>query len=94
MVLTGINPGPNIHAHHVFPQKYRDVFKQIGIEIDRPQYMVWWEGTPHLRASKLYEDLWWDFIYRNPKRLPTKHEVLNFGREQMLEKGIKVNYDQ
>ncbi len=35
---SGINPGLEYQAHHVFPQALRERFKKIGINVDDPKY--------------------------------------------------------
>ncbi len=49
-VSTGMDPGPDFQAHHVFPQKFKRLFNRLGIEIHNPLFGEWWgtgPGTGH-----------------------------------------------
>jgi len=89
-VLTGENPPPSIHAHHVFTQKRRDEFLRYGINVDDPRYLTWWEGSSHVRARQTYENEWKRFFMKNNN--PTSDQILEHGKLLMQEYGIKVNY--
>ena len=89
--FTGISPpGDKVHAHHVFPQKFRDDFALKGINIDDPRYLTWWEKTSHLKASRGYNEEWKLFFRKNSEA--TKVDILNEGKRQMSEYGMKTNY--
>lgn len=87
--FTNQSPSRNIDAHHIFPQKFRKEFAETGINIDDPKYLTWWEKVPHRRASRQYQDFWYDFLYY---RNPTKEQILDKGREFTIEKGLDVYY--
>jgi len=41
--LWDLNPPPaGYDAHHVFPQKLRSRFRQLGVDIDDPAFGAWW----------------------------------------------------
>lgn len=88
--LTRISPPGNIHAHHVFPQRFKEFFLEKGVNIHDPKLMTWWEGNAHLKASKNYNTKWKTFIYENPEA--TKAQILQEGKQQMSQHGIKTNY--
>jgi hypothetical protein len=85
--LTGRMP-KGAHAHHVFPQKLIDKFKEAGINIHDPKFGAWWDQSIHLRNAVRYQKLWQEFLERNR----TLEEILRFGRELGDEFGFQVNY--
>jgi len=90
MELTGISSPRNIHAHHVFPQKYKEFFLDKGINIHDPRHMTWWDGSTHLPNAKGYNDAWFEFIRKNPDTTPA--QILEKGKQLMNKHGIEVNY--
>lgn len=89
-VLTEIDPPGNIHAHHIFPQKYESRFMtKYGINVHDPKYLTWWEGKSHLSNRAQYDKIWYDFIFNQS---PTKEQVIQKGRSLMSDYGIKTNY--
>jgi RHS repeat-associated protein len=68
---TGINPGRNIHAHHVFPMEYAPQFQQAGINPN--SYGAWW-GTGHLSNASSYNQAWGNFFRNSPNA--TKSDIL------------------
>ena len=88
--LTEIAPSRDVHAHHIFPQKYKQTFLDKGINIHDPKHMTWWEGNSHLPNAKGYNDAWLEFISKNPEVTPDK--ILDKGRQLMKKHGIEVNY--
>lgn len=85
--LTGQNPTSS-HAHHVFPQKYADIFASKGINVHNPQYGSWWQSTSHLQNAYNYNAAWGNFLQTNPTQL----QILNFGRSLMNSYGIPVGF--
>jgi len=78
--LTGISPpGDKVHAHHVFPQRFKDQFAARGINIHEPQYLTWWEKNSHLKASKSYNEEWNTFFYANKEA--TLDQILDVGKK-------------
>ena len=59
--LTGQN-GTDRDAHHVFPVKFEDLFRALGIDIHNPQNGAWWESHAHHQNSYGY-NLWWDAFF-------------------------------
>ncbi len=88
--FTEMNPSRNVHAHHVFPQKFEKIFLKKGINIHDPKNMTWWEASPHLRAAKSYNAEWYDFFEVNNQA--TKTQILRHGERLMIEHGIKTYY--
>lgn len=80
----------SIHAHHVFPQAFKEYFIEKGINIHDPKVMTWWEESTHLPQAKSYNDAWLDFIKKNPGA--TKEQVLENGKKIMKNFGKEVNY--
>jgi hypothetical protein len=88
--LTGISPPPNIHAHHVFPQEFEQFFFDRGVNIHHPKHMTWWESNTHLPNAKGYNDVWFEFMKKNPDA--TSVQILEKGKQLMNKHGIEVNY--
>jgi len=86
--FTGISPpGDKVHAHHVFPQKFRDDFALKGINIDDPRYLTWWEKTSHLKTSRDYNKRWEVALARTKNA--TQYQILDIGKEIISEYGMK-----
>ena len=86
---TDISPGAKAEAHHVFPQKFRNEFKQAGVNIDDPKYGTWWSKPEHGKNAYKYNKQW----ERHAKDIPymKKEEILEYGREFMEPYGIPLN---
>jgi hypothetical protein len=84
---TGKVPA-NSQAHHVFPQKYRDIFLNKGINVNDPRFGVWWNSTDHLNNAYKYNMEWGKFLRTNP----TTMQIFDKGRSMMLDHGIHVLY--
>lgn len=68
-------------AHHTLPQKYKDDFARVGLNVHNPKYLRWWcstagVSTNHAKHSKRYNDLWASFFKKNKK--PSKEKILAF----------------
>ena len=50
--------GQGYQAHHIFPRKFSDQFRSIGIDNELPKYGAWWETSAHQHNSYKY-NLWW-----------------------------------
>ena len=59
--LTG-KSGDGSDAHHVFPVKFEELFRALGIFIHDPLYGAWWESSAHHHSSHEY-NLWWDAFF-------------------------------
>lgn len=86
--LTGIDPGREYEAHHVFPQKYEGQFEALDINIHDPHNLTWTERQGHRLWSHDYNREWEAFMATNP----TRQEVLNFGRQLGRDYGFFINY--
>lgn len=53
-------------AHHIFPQKFRSYFDNVGINIDTPQHITFIDSRIHHAGNYAYNALWSDFIRNNP----------------------------
>ncbi len=89
-VLTGLNPGRSIHAHHVFPQTYEKYFLRAGMNIHDPKYLSWWRASPHLENAKNYNFDWAIFKQAYPNA--PADQILKEGRRLMSEHGITINF--
>jgi len=89
-IFTDTYPPKSIDAHHVFAQQFEGKFLQNGINIHEPQYLTWWEASPHRASAKQYNQDWIRFIRDNPNA--TQAEILKKGREVMARYGIETNY--
>jgi hypothetical protein len=85
--LTGVKPEGS-QAHHIFPQKFRDLFNRSGINVDDPHYGAWWEQPIHGQASYQYNLDWQNLFRSNPSR----DQILQFGREQARKYGFQVHF--
>ena len=58
------DPGTDYDAHHIFPQKYKKLFKLMGIDIDDADFGIWLEKHQHRSNSNSYNKLWGEFFSR------------------------------
>ncbi|KGE17426.1 DUF2380 domain-containing protein [Paenibacillus wynnii] len=88
--------GTLFNAHHIFPQEIFDklglgtALKNAGISIHDPRLMVWWERSDHLSNAHNYNEIWTDFLNKNPKA--TVDEIINKGKEMIQEYGFEVRF--
>ena len=71
------NLGLGYEAHHTLPQKFRDLFEKLGINIDEPGNVVWRNKEMHRKYSNAITEEWTNFI-DNLKALPSKEEIYKF----------------
>ena len=45
-------------AHHLFPQKYKNKFKKMGIDIDDASNGIWMNASKHRKGAYAYNKLW------------------------------------
>lgn len=80
VVRTGKNPGNKCQAHHTIPQKLRAKAATAGVNIDDPQYLLWWvstAGVPNNHSSKSKDyNRDWDAFYKKHANKPTKAQIL------------------
>ena len=68
--------GKGYEAHHTLPQKYRNRFEKLGINIDDPEHVVWRKSEGH-RAKSAEHTKAWDEFFANPaNKNCTKEQVL------------------
>jgi len=94
LLLSGDTPQHiPLHDHHIFPQQFRQYFKQRGIDID--QYTVTMDAPTHLEGVHgagidgmpgQWNKAWTDFIARNPNA--TRQQIFDFAGELMKRYGI------
>ncbi|MBO5088229.1 MAG: hypothetical protein J6C01_06100, partial [Lachnospiraceae bacterium] len=56
------DPGTDYDAHHIFPQKFREYFEIIGIDVDDPDYGIWLDVHEHRSSAKSYNKKWEEFF--------------------------------
>lgn len=79
-----------LEAHHVFPQEFKDLFEEAGIEtIHDPRYLVWVDES-HKAWTYDYSRAWESFLRGHPDA--TVEEVLEEGQKLASEFGYKVLY--
>ena len=71
------NLGLGYEAHHTLPQKFRDFFEKLGINIDDPENVVWRNKEMHRKYSNAITEEWTNFI-KNLKAPPSKEEIYKF----------------
>ena len=89
MKATG-KKGIGYEAHHTLPQKYREKFEKLGINIDAPGNVVWREAKNHRKKSNALTNDWGKFFYQN--KTPSKKQIYQF-RDQMEKKYFGNKYD-
>lgn len=79
---TEIDPRKLEQAHHIFPQKFEQIFSAKGLNIHDPQFGAWWETTSRLKNTSGYNAAWegWEGFLRNNSSLS---EIMSYGREVM-----------
>ena len=73
--------GKGYEAHHSLPQKHREVFENMGINIDEPGNVVWRETKGHRGKSNKITQEWNTFMQKHDNN-PTKEDVYKF-RDQI-----------
>ena len=79
--------GKGYEAHHTLPQKYRNDFEKLGINIDEPGNVVWRKSEGH-RAKNAEHGKAWDEFFKNSPT-PTKEQVLQ--QRDIIEKQVWSN---
>lgn len=54
--------GKGYEAHHTLPQKYRNRFEKLGINIDNPEHVVWRKSEGHRAKSAEHTKAWDEFF--------------------------------
>ena len=55
----GVDPGKDVHAHHIFVEKFSEDFAKKGINIHHPRNMAWWSvADGHLQKAYAYNKAW------------------------------------
>jgi len=88
--LTGGKPSANAQAHHVFPQKFKSKFDDMGLNINDPRYGTWWDTPNHQKYAKEYNKAWEEFFENSS--IINKESILEYGKEVMCSFGRRVNY--
>ena len=58
MDKTGVNPGPSVEAHHIFPQQFKHEFQKNDINIHEPSHLMWMERDGHRKDAADYNRSW------------------------------------
>ena len=66
-------------ARHTLPQKHRNDFEKLGINIDEPGNVVWRKSEGHRAKSAEHTNAWDEFFDKNPQ--PTKEQVMKYRNE-------------
>lgn len=77
--VTG-KSGKGYEAHHTLPQKHREKFEKLGINIDEPGNVVWRKSEGHRAKSSEHTKAWDDFFesrqnYSKEDVLKTRDEI-------------------
>ncbi|MBL7750946.1 MAG: DUF2380 domain-containing protein [Chitinophagaceae bacterium] len=88
--LTGVDPGSKVEAHHIFPKadEFKNFFDRVGIDVNDPIHMQWWDRAGHNPNAQKYNAEWRAFMRLNPNA--DKNAVLQFGRDIMSKYGLNV----
>ena len=86
--LTGEVP-EGAQAHHVFPQRFADRFRQLGVDVNDPHYGAWWEASDHLRNAAQYNARWVEFFAR-PN--PSLEQAIQFAQELAGQYGLTLGF--
>ena len=86
--LTG-ESGDGMQAHHVFPQRFVNDFKDIGIEIHNPINGTWVDAS-HQNWSAAYNQAWANFFSANTN--PTYSQAIAYARVLAREYGFTLNF--
>lgn len=70
-------------AHHIYPQKFRDEFRQVGIDIDAPENITFLNPNIHRSGSRAYNNLWQDFFAKND---PVTRELVESAGKIFMER--------
>ena len=69
------------------PQKYRNDFEKLGINIDEPGNVVWRKSEGHRAKNAEHGKAWDEFFENSPT--PTKEQVLQ--QRDIIEKQVWSN---
>lgn len=58
MVKAYGDPGSDFDAHHNYPQKFREQFESVGIDIDAAENGTWVQKNEHRSSAKRYNAIW------------------------------------
>ena len=88
-VLTGLNPGEGLQAHHVFPQKFGAALSKAGINIHDPHFGSWVKAGDHAGWSARYNMEWANFLRPGGR---SADDILDYGRGMARRYGFGLNY--
>ena len=78
---TGVNPGPSVEAHHIFPQELNNRFLKSDINIHEPDHLAWLERDGHRESAAAYNKSWREFFRGNFQ--PTREQIFAEGKSLM-----------
>ena len=89
-IYTGFS-GIGYEAHHVFPVKFVENFKTIGIDIHNPLFGAWVNPTAHHSWSYAYNKAWFEFFF-NGATQPTFEGAIQLAKELAQLYGYSLNF--
>ena len=87
-IYTGFS-GVGYEAHHVFPVKFIENFKAIGINIHNPLFGAWVNPTAHHSWSYAYNEAWFNFFF-NSTSAPTFEGAIQLAIELAKQYGYSL----
>ena len=85
--LTGRMP-ENAQAHHIFPQRFEEQFRELGIDIHDPRFGTWWRRSEHARKALEYNEKWERFFSTKP----SFEQIIQFGRKIAKEYALEIHF--
>lgn len=75
-------------AHHKFPQatRFEAQWNRVGININHPKNMSWWQTESHISNAIKYNKAWDKFFKNNPSAI--LKEMKKFGSNLMKDYGF------
>gem|GEM_PF-2752913 len=86
----GKNPGKAFQAHHVFPQEFKDIFKDTDFTIHDPRFMAWWESGSHQEHALAYNQAWRIWFRDHPN--PTPEQTIQAAQDIMANFGRTADF--
>jgi hypothetical protein len=91
--FTGKKP-KDFEAHHVLPQKFKDSFAGVGINIHEPKFGSWVEADAHRKWSHSYNQQWEGFFdsFGRQDAAPTREQIFEFAEHLAVEYNFDVYF--
>jgi predicted Fe-Mo cluster-binding NifX family protein len=95
-IINGVRISESFEAHHCFPQAifgndapFEYVFKDVGININDPRLLIWWDEASHGLNANAYNKEITDFIADNGDDI---QGIINKVMEMMSRYGFNVRF--